>query len=134
MKSPASEAWELLRAMLMVQAREGFGAIRTQHDLSKQQAIALSMLDPDQPLPTSELAEQMFCDASNITGIVDRLETRGLVERRPSPEDRRVRLLALTPAGGKLREEIRERLSAPPEAIAGLSAADQRTLLNLLRH
>jgi DNA-binding MarR family transcriptional regulator len=45
------------------------------------------------------LAEQMNCEASNLTGLVDRLEIRGLVERRPDPADRRVRLLALTHEG-----------------------------------
>ena len=51
-----------------------------------------------------ELANAMHCDNSNITGIVDRLEEKGLVERRPADHDRRVKLIAPTPEGASLRE------------------------------
>src|SRR5581483_11979770 len=51
------------------------------------------------PTPMSRLAEVLNCEASNLTGLVDKLENRGLVERQPDPGDRRVRLLALTEAG-----------------------------------
>ena len=47
----------------------------------------------------SSLAGKLFCDDSNVTGIVDRLEARGLIERRPAEHDRRVKLLGLTPEG-----------------------------------
>ena len=47
----------------------------------------------------SGLAELLFCDASNVTGIADRLEARGLIERRSAGGDRRVKVLALTSAG-----------------------------------
>ena len=49
------------------------------------------------------LAETLSCDASNVTGLVDRLESRGLVRRAPSAEDRRVKVLQLTPTGARLR-------------------------------
>ena len=51
----------------------------------------------------SRLADTLSCDASNVTGLVDRLESRGLVRRQPSAEDRRVKVLQLTPAGSRLR-------------------------------
>ena len=44
----------------------------------------------------SELANALFCDNSNVTGIVDRLEERGLVRREAAEGDRRVKLLVLT--------------------------------------
>jgi DNA-binding MarR family transcriptional regulator len=51
------------------------------------------------PSPMSRLAETLNCDASNLTGLVDKLEGRGLLERQPDPNDRRVRVLALTETG-----------------------------------
>src|SRR5919106_1801500 len=60
-----------------------------------------------------------------------RLEARGLVERRPG-QDRRVKTLALTEAGAAVRERVVELMSAPPPEIAGLSAADQRALRDIL--
>jgi DNA-binding MarR family transcriptional regulator len=67
-----------------------------------------------------------------VTGIVDRLEKRGLVERRSAEGDRRVKALTLTPAGVELREEVMALMSEPPEAIASLSVADQRVLRDIL--
>jgi DNA-binding MarR family transcriptional regulator len=62
-----------------------------------------------------ELAAEFRCDASNIVGIVDRLEQRGLVMRRPSPSDRRVKLVSLTEAGRQVRDRFQDalRLSVP---------------------
>lgn len=50
-------------------------------------------------VPLSEISARMLCDNSNLTGIVDRLISKGLVERRPDPQDRRVSLICLTQAG-----------------------------------
>ena len=79
------------------------------------------------------LAQSLACDASNVTGLVDRLESRGLVRRRPSPEDRRVKVLDLTPAGARLRSIVLERMSRPPENLNRLSADEQRALVRILR-
>jgi DNA-binding MarR family transcriptional regulator len=80
-----------------------------------------------------ELAALMRCDNSNMTGIVDRLEERGLVERTAAERDRRVKLIALTAHGRELREELNRRMAAPPEVIENLSAADRRALRDILR-
>jgi DNA-binding MarR family transcriptional regulator len=80
-----------------------------------------------------DLAARLRCDASNITGIVDRLEARGLVERRPAPGDRRVKALVVTAKGAALRASLVERLHRVPPALAGISTEEQRTLLDLLR-
>src|ERR1700736_6480117 len=72
--------------------------------LTPQQAHALRTLDPARPVPMRELAAGIMCDASTVTGIVDRLEGRGLVERRPDPGDRRVKGLVVTPAGIEVRD------------------------------
>jgi DNA-binding MarR family transcriptional regulator len=52
------------------------------------------------------LADQMNCEASNLTGLVDRLESRGLVVRQPFPEDRRVKCVALTESGEELSAQL----------------------------
>ena len=79
------------------------------------------------------LAETLACDASNVTGLVDRLESRGLVRRRPSAEDRRVKVLDLTPTGVHLRTLLVERMAAAPEAFDRLSTRDQQALVRILR-
>lgn len=79
------------------------------------------------------LAETLACHASNVTGLVDRLESRGLVRRQPSDADRRLKVLALTPAGARLRAVLQERMAKPPETLNRLSAAEQRTLVRILR-
>ena len=131
-RTAAQESWELIRR-LWTGNFPRMMALFAEFDLAKQQAFALTHLEPDEPKPMSELAASMFCDASNITGIADRLESRGLVERRSAPRDRRVKMLVLTPEGERVRAEIVARLHEPPEALTSLPAADQRALRDLLR-
>jgi DNA-binding MarR family transcriptional regulator len=129
---PAQESWELIRR-LWTGNFPRMMALFAEFDLAKQQAFALVHLEADQPKPMSELAAAMFCDASNITGIADRLEARGLVERVPSAQDRRVKTLVLTPEGVRVRGVLAGRMAEPPEAVTSLSAADQRALRDILR-
>jgi len=79
------------------------------------------------------LADALACDASNVTGIVDRLEARGLVERRNAPHDRRVRVLAVTTRGASVRARMLARLTAVPPPLRRLTRAEQRALCTLLR-
>jgi MarR family transcriptional regulator, organic hydroperoxide resistance regulator len=130
--TPAEEAWALLSQLMMDQRRR-FLAVASELDLHPAQAGALAHMEPESPVPMNELASLMHCDNSNVTGIVDRLETRGLVERRPYDQDRRVKHIVLTPLGAELRERVRERMAEAPEAVRRLSAADQRTLRDLLQ-
>ena len=100
----AGEAWALLARVLFLHGKPRFPAIAQELGLHPGQAIVVRLLA--EPRPMGELAEAMHCDNSNITGIVDRLEERGLVERQPADYDRRVKLIALTPDGTRLREEL----------------------------
>lgn len=120
--------WEL-----MFRQRALFVAAMAELELTTVQGIVLRRLDPDRPTPMNELAEALACDASNVTGLVDRLEARGFVERRAAPGDRRVRTLVLTPEGTEARRRVMERMSRPPEGIARLSVGDQRALRDILR-
>jgi DNA-binding MarR family transcriptional regulator len=102
-------------------------------EMTPQQIYALRSLSNERPLAMSELATSLGCDASNVTAIVDKLESRGLVERRAADRDRRVKALVMTDAGVRLRERIEERMQQqPPPAIDNLSDADQRTLATIL--
>jgi DNA-binding MarR family transcriptional regulator len=126
----AAEAWELCMELFAVQ-RPRMLDIQAEYGLKPPQFFALQAMD--EPVPMSSVANVLRCDRSAVTWITDRLEERGYVERRADPSDRRVKLLALTDEGRRVREEIRARLAVPPEALAGLPKTEQRALRDLLR-
>ena len=133
-------AAELRRTQATVEAflgvsermRQHFSARVAEFDLSPAQAHLLRELVGG-PRPMGELAGRLHCDASNVTGLADRLEDRGLVERRPAPGDRRVKVLVLTDAGERLHRSLFERLMTDPPLARGLSPRDQVELLRLLQ-
>ena len=127
----ASEAWMAMLEFFFAKARPRMLELWREFDLMPPQQMTLGLL-LDAPRPMGELAQLMHCDNSNITGIVDRLEERGLVERRAAEHDRRVKLIALTSAGNRLRERLNERMADPPEPLKRLSGDDQRALREIL--
>lgn len=70
------------------------------------------------------LAEEWKCDASTATWIVDRLEGKGLAERRPHPGDRRVRLVYLTALGARTKARQLDRVYIPPRALLELDLGE----------
>jgi DNA-binding MarR family transcriptional regulator len=128
---PGSEAWSLMHWLLVANKQRLF-AMAQEFELAPQQMIAVRMLGTG-PRKMSELAQALFCDNSNVTGIVDRLEERGLVRREAAEGDRRVKLLVLTKEGERMRVEITKRMAEPPPPIASLSEADQRALRDILQ-
>ena len=82
-KEPACDAWQLLVQFLFVQ-RAHLPPVAAELELSPAQCHVLHLIEPGRPMPMGQLAETLACDASNVTGLVDRLESRGLVRRRPS--------------------------------------------------
>src|SRR5262249_19057881 len=127
-----SEAWSLI-AELFTSQRTRFLAIASEFELAPAQLGALKALDPDEPVPMRDLAQALACDNSNVTGIVDRLEMRGLVERRAPPHHRRIKMLVVTPAGAELRRRVKERMEEPPEPLKRLTAEEQTLLRDLMR-
>jgi DNA-binding MarR family transcriptional regulator len=117
---------------LFMSQRRRFLQIASEEGLSPPQMGALMQLDPDRPAPMGGLAEILGCDSSNVTGIVDRLEARGLVERRPAEHDRRVKMLAVTEAGSEVRDRFRAGMAVPADALARLSDKDARALRDIL--
>src|SRR5688572_13973661 len=93
-----SGAWSLLVRLFFAQ-RANLPTLAAKLELSPAQCHVLHLIDPERPVPMKELAGTLACHASNVTGPVDRLESRGLIRRRPSPADRRVKVLVLTPSG-----------------------------------
>ncbi|MFI1888427.1 MarR family winged helix-turn-helix transcriptional regulator [Streptomyces jumonjinensis] len=119
------------------------GRVVTQYHIEYEQAAARQSLTGAQakvlrllalePIPMRRLAEKLQCEPSNVTGIVDRLESRGLVERRPDPHDRRVKLAAATEKGTSTMHRLRESLNSAQEPLARLSEQERETLRDLLR-
>jgi DNA-binding MarR family transcriptional regulator len=107
-------------------------AVAGEFDLTVQQVFALKQLGRERPMAMSELASSLGCDASNVTSIVDRLESRGLLDRRSADHDRRIKALVMTPAGIELRDRIEARMQDPPATLGNLSPDDQRALCEIL--
>jgi len=127
----ACHAWQLLVKVFFRQ-RGSLPFCGAELGLSAVQCHVLHLIEPGRPMSMRRLAETLACDASNVTGLVDRLESRGLVARRPSPDDRRVKVLDLTPVGSRVRADLLARMTRRPQPLARLSPADRRTLIRLL--
>jgi len=124
---PAREAWGRLAQLVYPPP---FLAVARKLDLRPASLGTLRVLD--EPRPMGEIAHFLHCDSSNVTGIVDGLEERGLVRREPSPKDRRVKLIALTAEGRRVRARLMKEVEMPPAWLESLSEADQRTLGEIL--
>jgi DNA-binding MarR family transcriptional regulator len=130
-ESDACRAWQLLMRFFFAQ-RAHLSSSGAEFDLSPIQCHVLHLIEPKRPLPMSRLSETLSCDASNVTGLVDRLESRGLVRRQPSPEDRRVKVLQLTSSGSRLRAQLLRRMGGRSLPLSRLSLDQQRTLVKIL--
>jgi DNA-binding MarR family transcriptional regulator len=101
------------------------------HALTGAQARVLALLARE-PMPMRQVARHLKCEPSNVTGIVDRLEARGLVERRPGPGDRRVKLAAATDEGRATAADLRDSLGFAREPLAELTPLERTLLRDLL--
>src|SRR5438552_9042134 len=93
----------------------------------------LFKLEPGEGISMRDLADQWGFDASYVTSLADALEERGLVERRPHPTDRRVKMLVLTDKGVEARARAQELVQEPPPSFAALTGAERRQLRDLVR-
>ena len=105
-------------------------AVAARHDLTPQQVELLRMLD--KPVSMRAFAEDLLCDPSNVTGLVDRVERLGLVERVSEPRDRRVRVLTLTARGRRLRDRVNHDIARGVRDTFGLAPDDSREVARLL--
>jgi len=123
----AREAWGLLTALVYPPPFLGIA-----RELGLRPASFGALRALDRPRTMSEIAAVLHCDNSNVTGIVDGLEEKGLATRQPSPDDRRVKLIALTAEGRRVRARLNRAVAKPPRWIEALSEADRRTLAAIL--
>jgi len=123
----AKEAWSDLFDFF-ISSRKERDPVIAEHQLTPNDAKGLWALSLSEGKTMGALAAEWTCDASNATWIVDRLEKRGLAERRPAPGDRRVKMVVLTPLGQKTRDAIMAAFHEPPEAMVALSRGDLETL------
>jgi DNA-binding MarR family transcriptional regulator len=139
-KKPAREAgalseddcWPLMVEFLLSQ-KAWWVSLCAEFDLTPMQGHAFRILDPERPVAMSALADSLTCDASNVTGIVDKLESRGLITRQGAEGDRRIKMLVVTDKGRKLRDQLWARTMEPPAAVLSLSADTRRRLAEALR-
>lgn len=129
----AEQAEEILGRLLDLARRMyvNFHDVSTSIGLTPPEGQALHRLD--EAVPMRAMADLLGCDASYVTVVVDRLEARGLVNRTPDPDDRRVKRLVLTTTGRKLRNEMIATVHRTTPALTGLDPAQRRDLLRLLR-
>lgn len=119
----AAEAWRQIFDFIVETAPERNRYIG-EIGLTPNDSRALMSLKNGSGRTMGSLADEWKCDASTATWIVDRLEGRGLVERRPHPTDRRAKLVFLTRKGTRLQEKQMKRVYQPPSRLLQLEAAD----------
>jgi len=128
-------AQEVIQLLVAMSGRLGqhFAARAGEFGLSAAEAKVLLTLGVDDALPMRGLARRLGYDASNLTGVIDKLEDRGAVERHADPTDRRVKTIAATEQGLRLREGIWVRLRADAGPVKALTDSQLRELRQLLR-
>ena len=103
-------------------------------ELTSVQFAALDAVAEQPGIDQASLAATISFDRATIGGVIDRLEQKGLVERTVSPDDRRARLLRLTPAGRRELAALRPVVEAlQAEILAPLSARERAAFLALAR-
>lgn len=125
------EVVELISAVV-ARYHEEYEEAAAAHSLTGVQARMLGLLALE-PTPMRKIADKLKCEPSNVTGIIDRLESRGLVERRPDPADRRVKVAAPTEEGRDTARRLRESLHFAREPLGELTEAERTLLRDLLK-
>ena len=125
---------EVLELVGTIVARyhEEYELAAAEHSLTGAQARVLALISRA-PTPMRKLAQQLKCEPSNVTGMVDRLESRGLVERRADPADRRVKVAAATDEGRTTASSLRGALDFAGEPLAELTPLERTLLRDLLK-
>jgi DNA-binding MarR family transcriptional regulator len=125
----------LLLISLVAEMHEIGNATLAKHGLGEGRCGVLFLLleNLPEPLSHSQLAELLGVTKGSITGLVDGLEVEGLVKREDAGEDRRMRLISLTPTGMDLAEKaMSEKFNFIRSIMAGLTPAESETLVRLL--
>ena len=127
----AAEVWQRIFGFL-ISTRRQRDVVLERLGLTPNDAKALNTLQEGEGRSMRSLADEWVCDASNATWMVDRLEERGLAERRTVPSDRRVKLVQLTSEGARVKKQMLEGMSEPPPELLELDRPELEALLELL--
>ena len=112
------------RSMAEMLAREG---------LTQPQFYALRVIAKRGPTPMKTISDELFVTAANVTGIVDRLESKGLIERTAHREDRRATIIGLTLKGRELQDGVAKKYSRfMQRVLQRFTKEEQETLRDLL--
>jgi len=112
---------QMISTALVAEEFEGEG-------LSVPEWAVLTMIESHPEIDQSRLAEVVAIDRTNTGRLVDQLEAKGLVERRPHDSDRRIWMLRCTPLGLKTRKRLRPRALATQERLLSCLEPKQREL------
>ena len=125
-----------LAAMLAPLIRELIAAelpVLEEHGVSMWGYSVLLALDQSSVRTQAALAEAIGADKTRIIPTLDELQGKGYIERRPDPDDRRVRLLAITESGRVVKDAVQEEIQHGEERwLSTLSATDRRVFLRVL--
>jgi DNA-binding MarR family transcriptional regulator len=103
-------------------------------NLTAVQAMVIRFLHDRDEITSAELGVRTDLDSATLTGILDRLESAGLVERLPNPDDRRAILVHLTKKGRETGLQVMKFMEeANKEFIKGLSADEEKALRGTLK-
>jgi DNA-binding MarR family transcriptional regulator len=122
----------------IVRAGEAFVALANRalsgYQLSPAARQALAVLDgAGEPLSPTEIARRLIVTTASVTSLLDTLERRGLVERRPDPADRRRLLVAITPtAQAMVRQYVPEVVALQGAVMSGIGEEDRQQLIAVL--
>ena len=130
-RKEVDRAWQLLVALVMDSRGDWRRKVAEATGLPFTRVRALRRL-ADGPLKLNELAEALDSDAPSVTVAVNDLEKRGLVERRAHPDDRRAKLVSLTPAGRRTLAAARSVTERAPDDFAAMAGKDVGVLLRIL--
>jgi DNA-binding MarR family transcriptional regulator len=122
-----------LMLQLLLRAKHRIHELAENHGISAMQAHALAILSGG-AMTMSALGQRLHCDASNVTGIVDRLEEHQLIERQADPHDRRVKCVLLSRKGQTVQQQLAVEIAAAESAQLGpvLTAEEIETLNRIL--
>jgi DNA-binding MarR family transcriptional regulator len=127
----AERAWQILVSLVMESRGDWRRKVTEATGLPFSRVRALKRLR-NQDRTLGELAAEMGTDAPAATVIINDLETRGLVERRAHPQDRRIKLVSLTAEGRKVIAVVRKIVDPPPAVLANLPEQDLAQLRRIV--
>jgi DNA-binding MarR family transcriptional regulator len=119
--------------LLMMRSKRHLARIMEEYEMTVAQGMMLLLFVPGKGSSMQKLSCMMGCDASNTTGLVDRLDNQGMITQTVDPQDRRVKLIELNAKGLERRKLLLKELETAEVAdLQKLSVEEQTTLSHLI--